>query len=324
MSENFSNEFSTTLNGAITDSATSLVVTSATGAPAANFRIRIDDEYMLVTAVASTTLTVTRGLEGSTAASHSDLATVNHVLTAAGLRQGLTDAAGLLASSKATADTPDDDFLSTSLDGKWTAVAGSSGTVSLLESGDVAKYDLATRPGSMLIQVGSAATQQVLLRQDYTLPDGASIVAAISPAIHFGAMAGDELQIGLSLNTDDSGYGAGTSYLHFHAVEVDSLPDTQTVVLGSSGGAATITLASTQRTPAYGETIFLRISRSGLFYYPMISYDGQTWAQFGGTSYAAAFTNIWLFARNGGTTGTPVPIQSVRWIRQGTNGVDPW
>lgn len=50
----------TTLNGAITNSATSIVVTSSAGFPAPNFGITIDDEAMLVTAVVGTTWTVTR------------------------------------------------------------------------------------------------------------------------------------------------------------------------------------------------------------------------------------------------------------------------
>lgn len=91
MAENFANEYQTTLNGALDASQTSVVVTSATGAPAANFRIRIDNEYMLVTAVAGTTFTVTRAVEGSTGAAHTDAATVTHVLTAGGLDQALSE-----------------------------------------------------------------------------------------------------------------------------------------------------------------------------------------------------------------------------------------
>lgn len=93
--ENLVNDFSTTLNGAITNTATSLVVASATGAPAPNFRIRIDNEIMLVTAVAGTTWTVSRGQEGTTAAAHSSGATVAHVLTKGGLDAYL--AQGVLA-----------------------------------------------------------------------------------------------------------------------------------------------------------------------------------------------------------------------------------
>lgn len=91
MSEQLANDVSTTLNGAIADNDTSLVVTSATGFPTTgDFRIRIDDEIMTVTAVSGTTFTVSRASEAvggsQTAASHSNGATVTHVLTAGALR----------------------------------------------------------------------------------------------------------------------------------------------------------------------------------------------------------------------------------------------
>ena len=91
MAENFANEYQTTLNGAVDDSQTSVVVTSDTGSPDANFRIRIDNEYMIVTAKSGTTFTVTRAAEGSAAAAHSSGATVTHILTAGGLRQALEE-----------------------------------------------------------------------------------------------------------------------------------------------------------------------------------------------------------------------------------------
>lgn len=95
MAENFANEYQSTLSAAITStSATSISVTSATGAPATNFRIRIDDEYMLVTGVSGTTLTVTRGVEGSTAATHTNGSPVTHVLTAGGLAQYVSENGG--------------------------------------------------------------------------------------------------------------------------------------------------------------------------------------------------------------------------------------
>jgi hypothetical protein len=83
----------TTLSAAISStSATSLSVTSGTGYPSSGtFRIQIDAEIMEVTAVSGTTWTVTRGAESSTAATHSSGATVNIVLTAAGISQILSD-----------------------------------------------------------------------------------------------------------------------------------------------------------------------------------------------------------------------------------------
>jgi hypothetical protein len=64
-------------------------VLSATGAPAVNFRIRVDDELMLVTGVSTNTFTVTRGIEGTSAAAHADGALVTHVLTAGSLGQAI-------------------------------------------------------------------------------------------------------------------------------------------------------------------------------------------------------------------------------------------
>lgn len=102
MTEQFANTYQTTLNdsGGISSGDTSMIVTTATGSPAVNFRVKIENEYLLVTAKSGTTFTVTRGVEGSTAASHADGSTVTHVLTAGGLAQAIseggTGAAGLV------------------------------------------------------------------------------------------------------------------------------------------------------------------------------------------------------------------------------------
>lgn len=89
-SEKYSNDASTTLNGSINNSVTSLVVTSASNFPTSgNFRIVVDTagnaEKMLVTAVSGTTFTVTRGIESTSAVSHSNSVAVSHVITKGGL-----------------------------------------------------------------------------------------------------------------------------------------------------------------------------------------------------------------------------------------------
>ena len=62
---------STTLPSAINATQTTITVASATGFPASAFRIRIDDELMNVTAgFGTTSWTVTRGVNSSTATSH--------------------------------------------------------------------------------------------------------------------------------------------------------------------------------------------------------------------------------------------------------------
>lgn len=84
--DHWSNSAQTTLNGAINNAVTSLIVTSALPFPQNTtepFRILIDSEIMLVTAgQGTTTWTVIRGVEGTAAAAHSNLATVTHMVSA--------------------------------------------------------------------------------------------------------------------------------------------------------------------------------------------------------------------------------------------------
>lgn len=88
MAELYTNDPSTTLNVSMGSGDTSLTVVSSTGFPGGgNFRIRIDNELMLVTAVAGTTWTITRAVEGTTAATHASGAAVNHFLTTGALNQ---------------------------------------------------------------------------------------------------------------------------------------------------------------------------------------------------------------------------------------------
>ena len=76
---NHRNFAQTTLGAAIeTTDGTSITVTSETSFPSAPFIISIDTECLLVTNVATTTWTVTRGYEGSTAATHTNGTAVYH------------------------------------------------------------------------------------------------------------------------------------------------------------------------------------------------------------------------------------------------------
>ncbi len=74
---------STTLASAIVSSiSTSIIVTSAAGFPTAPFAIQIDSEILLVTAgFGTTTWTVTRGVQGTTAATHLILAATDYFRT---------------------------------------------------------------------------------------------------------------------------------------------------------------------------------------------------------------------------------------------------
>jgi hypothetical protein len=86
MAENISNNASTTLasNCGLTDGT--ITVTSSTGFPAPNYRLVIDSEIMLVTAVDGNTWTVTRAQENTALAGHTAGASAMNVLTAQGLQ----------------------------------------------------------------------------------------------------------------------------------------------------------------------------------------------------------------------------------------------
>lgn len=82
----------TTLTGSVNSSATTLVVAALTGYPSAPYVIELDrglasSELCLVTGVSSTTLTVTRGYDGTSAQSHTVGATVHHVVAAIDIRE---------------------------------------------------------------------------------------------------------------------------------------------------------------------------------------------------------------------------------------------
>jgi hypothetical protein len=84
--EKFKTRGQSALKSDITDIQTTLEVNSATSFPTTgNFRIRVDNEIMLVTGVASAVFTVTRGAESTVGAAHTIGATVSHVLTAGAL-----------------------------------------------------------------------------------------------------------------------------------------------------------------------------------------------------------------------------------------------
>jgi hypothetical protein len=78
----------TTLNGGILNGVVSLVVASSSGFPATPFTVVVDSEEMTVTNVAGTTWTVTRGVDGTIAAAHSNGATVTLMATTASLNAG--------------------------------------------------------------------------------------------------------------------------------------------------------------------------------------------------------------------------------------------
>jgi hypothetical protein len=104
--EVFANLAQSTLAADMTVGATSLVVAAPASFPATgNFRVRIDTELVLVTAVSGATFTITRGAEGTTAAGHLTGALVTAIVTKEALEQLQADATRDVCSGRLTLST---------------------------------------------------------------------------------------------------------------------------------------------------------------------------------------------------------------------------
>lgn len=92
-SQQLANFATTTLASAITSTtATSISITSATHWPSSgNFRVLVDSEVMLCTAISGMTLTVVRGYELTTAATHLSGSAITFQITAGTLRDLMVD-----------------------------------------------------------------------------------------------------------------------------------------------------------------------------------------------------------------------------------------
>lgn len=102
MRERFANNATTTLASPINDSQTTITVADGSSFPdSGNFRLICESEYMLCTARSSNTLTVVRGIEGSTAAAHISGTTISHILTLGSLKKLTTDNATWADSDRA-------------------------------------------------------------------------------------------------------------------------------------------------------------------------------------------------------------------------------
>lgn len=219
-------------------------------------------------------------------------------------------------------DPPDDEFDQGAggLDPQWTVVDGINGVVDLFAI-DGGIYDLTSREGWLLIQVDSG--NHVRLRQDYTLPDGKSIILAISITLMADGQSGignDDLDVGLTLNDDDD-VGAG----NLVTVHLDSQIDGWRIYCGTKVAMSTPQSGVLDVVSCpIAKQLYFRIARDGLDYYGSWSVDSETWFPFAKQTYLAALDNIWIVVSSTAGMGDPTPIQAVHWIRQGNNSVDPW
>jgi hypothetical protein len=223
---------------------------------------------------------------------------------------------------KPTTDTPDDEFDSSTLDGKWTEVDGVTGTVDVIGKPVTdAIYDLSSRPSWLLIQgVGSNGVD---LRQDYTLPDGKSLVVGFAPALAANSGTEDdwinnEMRFAFSVNDDDAAHADGNFARIQFEVEANSYR-----WFGSETGAVAVGHLSRSSGFSLGALMYMRIARDGGDYHLFVTQDGSTWVPLGTATPGATADNIWIHME-AVSQPVPAPIFAIPWIRLGTNDIDPW
>lgn len=222
-----------------------------------------------------------------------------------------------LLNSPPPAAAPDAEFTGTI--SPFTAVDGSSGTASLIAGAGAGIYDVATRAGWVLMMTGTASGDSVELKQDYTLPDGKCIVAAVAMAFD-NASANNEINCGIAVNDNDAGVFSGTAAQTL-AIQLDAEASSQLRIIGFDGTTAQGDSATGASTLG---TWFLRIDRSGLVYRCFSSKDGFAWTFHGTKTMGTAANNVWLFAQCGATQANRITV-GCAWFRQGTAlAIDPF
>lgn len=184
----------TTLSSGINASVTSLVVGATTGFPAAPFILVIDpeqaaQELVLVTAAAGTTLTVTRGYDSTSAASHSAGAVVKHAHAAVDFRDSRTHenaSAGVHGVTGSVVGTSDTQALTNKTLGTTNTINGFTASKVMVSdgTGKLVASTSATPAGSL---VGTTDTQ-VLTNKDLssatnTFPAALATDAEVTSAV---------------------------------------------------------------------------------------------------------------------------------------------
>lgn len=202
----------TTLSASANNSTTSITVTALTGYPAQTpFTAIIDpdtasEEVVEVTNVAGTTLTVTRGVDGTTASSHNAGAVFRHGVSArdfdeanafvngGGVSNSLVNAKGDLVTATAD-DTParlgvgTNDHLLMAASGeatglKWAALAASqvptleaTKVPTLVQNAQTDSYTLVLSDAGKLVEMGKATAQTLTipLNSSVAFPTGTKI-----------------------------------------------------------------------------------------------------------------------------------------------------
>jgi hypothetical protein len=217
---------SMTLNGAIDNSVTTITAaSSSTGVPATPFAIQIDTEQLWVSAISGTSWTVTRGYNGTTAASHNDKSVVTVVAAATNLNGSITSGATtIVVNNAAVFPSPNYVLVIGSEQMLVTAASGNSLTVTRAYNSTTG----AAHANLALVSLGNLnLNYQSTIEQLNTAPTGATW------SLLSGPIVGQKRQTVLVGST--TGIVAGT------VLTVDAGLPTQEVIIVEAVGTGTIT-----------------------------------------------------------------------------------
>jgi hypothetical protein len=197
--EYYTNAVETGLNGSLDNSQTSVAVDDGSSFPLANFRVRVEDEIMFCTSRSGNTLTVVRGVEGTSAVAHDGAEVINHVITAGALDAIKADLKAMMGYGRrpTSGNTYGDEFDDENFSG-WTAVnSGAAPLFTVVEQEDML---------SLLHPGGGASGQWVSYMKDTggSLSTGNRIEAYVTAMHNSGAFPQFTLWM-----ADGATYGAG-------------------------------------------------------------------------------------------------------------------
>lgn len=297
--EQFANLPVTTLNGAINNSTTTVVVTDGSKMPLANFRIIIEQEIMFVISRSSNTLTVIRAIESTSVASHADTLAVAGVITKGAfdqIRLDILASAGIVPRwTSLSAD--DDEFDDESFSG-WTKVwHGTNGPVTEVEQDHQVSLSMAT---------GSASAQLAAYLKSKTPSAGDYMTMGFSM---FGP--GGQFPIMGVIFADGTTYGSGSQVLLGYSGNEQLLSMKPFTGFNSSGSP---TNAATLFHPV-NSVIHIKVVYQGSNTWDAyLSVDGIQWAKtHNGISITLTPTKMGFFIT---TWGSTLPhVFNVKYVR---------
>jgi hypothetical protein len=263
--ELFANNASSTLDGSIDDSQTSIDVIDGSVFPATgNFRLIVESELMLCTGVSGDTLTVERGAEGSTPDSHASGETIAQIITVGGLAATLKDNDALAGSDRpALGKIVADDGLTILTSSDFTDLNMSNGT----------KTD---QGGTILLRQGSIASGEELVGMYVSAPSAPHVrIAAFQMNAVMNSGNGSASFIGC-LFIRDSGNGK------FVGLGIHKNGNGNPEVLVGRWNSATSYSADIFGSTSYfqhSETIWLKIEDDNTDFKFSVSSDGFNWIE---------------------------------------------